>query len=430
MAEIETMPKIPEFGNKTKGPKIGIEKMSKFDEKTRGRLMIALLALLSAFPPLSTDMYLPAIPFLQKQWGVSLVKMNLTLICFFVTYCFFLLIYGPVSDRFGRRGPLMAGIGVFILASVGCALSVGVDYLIACRVLQAAGAAASSTLALAISKDVFEGHMREKVLAYVAVIMAVAPMTAPIFGGWIITAWSWRCVFVAQALLGAVSLAGVYLMPESIREKVKTSPLQMAASYARLAANSRYASLVLGVSILGFPFFAFIAGSADIYINGFGLSEQVFGYFFGFNAAGLMLGAMAFSRLRSVFSSNALVTAGFSGIFIGGLWMYLGGRETPWDLALPNFFMALSFGLSRPPSNNLILEQVDREAGAASSLLVFAYFMVGAVAMWIISLDWADKIGVLGFLGIYAGGATLCLWILIKGRLRGGAAGSRAGQGG
>ena len=210
--------------------------------------------MLSAFPPLSTDMYLPAIPFLQKQWGVSLVKMNLTLICFFVTYCFFLLIYGPVSDRFGRRGPLMAGIGVFILASIGCALAVGVDYLIAYRVLQAAGAASSSTLALAISKDVFEGHMREKVLAYVAVIMAVAPMTAPIFGGWIITAWSWRCVFVAQALLGAVSLAGVYLMPESLRDRVKTSPLQMVASYARLAANPRYASLVLGVSILGFLF--------------------------------------------------------------------------------------------------------------------------------------------------------------------------------
>ena len=85
----------------------------------------------------------------------------------------------------------------------------------------------------------------------------------------------------------------------------------------------------IGVSILGLPFFAFIAGSADIYITRFGLSEQVFGYFFGFNAAGLMLGAMSFSRLRSVFSSNALITAGFSGIFLGGLWMYLGGRQTP-----------------------------------------------------------------------------------------------------
>ena len=115
--------------------------------------LILLLALLSAFPPLSTDMYLPAIPFLQSQWQLPLAIVNLTLVLFFVTYCVFLLIYGPLSDRFGRRPPLLAGIIIFIISSFFCASATGIKMLIGARILQAAGAAAASTIAMAIAKD-------------------------------------------------------------------------------------------------------------------------------------------------------------------------------------------------------------------------------------------------------------------------------------
>ena len=122
--------------------------------------LLFLLALLSAFPPLSTDMYLPAIPLLQKAWHQPLAVVNLTLVGFFVGYCVFLLFYGPLSDRFGRRPLLLVGIGVFILASLLCALADNVISLIVFRVLQAAGAASASALALAISKDVYQGYER------------------------------------------------------------------------------------------------------------------------------------------------------------------------------------------------------------------------------------------------------------------------------
>ena len=163
--------------------------------KTR---MLLLLSLLSAFPPLSTDMYLPAIPLLVTTWQQPLAIVNLSLVGFFISYCVFLLFYGPLSDRFGRRPLLLVGIGLFILASLLCALADNVISMIVFRVLQAAGAASAATLALAISKDIYEGHEREKILAYIGIIMALAPMLAPVFGGWILTWFSWRWIFITR----------------------------------------------------------------------------------------------------------------------------------------------------------------------------------------------------------------------------------------
>ncbi len=129
----------------------------------------ALLVLLTAFPALSTDMYLPAMPALAGIWGVSMAVVNLTLIGFFVTFCVALLIYGPVSDRFGRRPPLLAGVSLYVAASLACAASSGAGGLIAARVLQAAGAAAASSLAMAITKDVYDGRQRARIIAHIAV---------------------------------------------------------------------------------------------------------------------------------------------------------------------------------------------------------------------------------------------------------------------
>ena len=112
-----------------------------------------LLVLLSAFPPLATDMYLPTLPLLQQRWQQPLSIVNLTLVGFFFSYCFFLLIYGPISDRFGRKPPLVAGIALFVVASLMCALSGNVTTLIISRVLQGTGAAAAATLCMAITKD-------------------------------------------------------------------------------------------------------------------------------------------------------------------------------------------------------------------------------------------------------------------------------------
>jgi len=382
----------------------------KTDTFISNRRLLLLLAMLSAFPPLATDMYLPAIPLLVEQWRQPLAVVNLTLVVFFVSYCIFLLFYGPLSDRFGRRKPLLWGIGFYILSSLLCASSTQVTGMIIFRALQGAGAASASTLALAISKDVYEGHERARILAYIGVIMALAPMLAPVLGGWIMTGFSWPWIFITQAAIGAVAWVNVLRMPETLQTVAVSGFLQTAGIYLHLLRNRKYIGFALMMSIIALPLFAFIGGSADIYITRLGRSEQVFGYFFGFNALAIMAGSFTCTRLLNRAGSAKLMTAGYAGIMIGGAVMLTRWLPDPWGLALPMAAISFSFGLSRPPSNNLVLEQVDRHAGAASSLLVFIYYMLGAFAMWLISLDWSDKIRLIGLLGAGSGGLLLILW--------------------
>jgi MFS transporter, DHA1 family, multidrug resistance protein len=376
--------------------------------------IIGLLALLSAFPPLSTDMYLAAIPLLVREWQESLVAVNLTLVCFFVAYCAFLLIYGPVSDRFGRKPPLLAGISLYVVACIFCAVAGNVTTMIAARTVQGAGAAAATAMAFAISKDRFEGHLRQRIFVQIGIIVAAAPMIAPIVGGWVIKLYSWRLVFIIQALMGLVALFGVHRMPESLQTPAQERFSRVLGSYFRLFGNPRYILLALTFAVSGIPFFAFIASSTDIYITTLGYNEQQFGYLFGLNAAAFMVAPAFFSRMARRFPLISLLTTGFTGMIGAAALMLCSWIPTPWRLAVPMWLLTFSFSFCRPPSNNLILEQVDRDVGAASSFMVFIFFITGACSMGVISLNWTDKITVLGWMGVTASSITLLAWLTIN----------------
>ncbi|MBC7359587.1 MAG: multidrug effflux MFS transporter [Desulfacinum sp.] len=378
---------------------------------------ILFLGLLAAFPPLATDMYLPAIPSLVRLWQEPLWIVNLTLTLFFVVYSFFLLIYGPLSDRFGRRPLLKMGIGLYVFASILCALSPNIWVLIVCRTLQAAGAAAASSLSLAISKDIFEPRQREKLLAYIGVVIALAPMVAPIIGGWTLVFLSWRWIFVQLACVGVVALIGIYSAPETLQVPSHASTKWLFRDYLELVHNLRFMQAGFISSLSSIPLFAFIAASSDIYITDFGLSEQAFGLFFGFNAIALMMGAFACPRLNRRLPPSTLLRAGFSGIALAGAWLMLGKQTQPWGLALPMFALSFCAGLLRPPITNLALEQVERGAGSASSFLMFAIMTSGAASMWFISLDWSDKIRTLGTLSTVSALSGLLCWHFLQSNL-------------
>ncbi len=380
--------------------------------------IILLLALLSAFPPLATDMYLPALPLLQREWQAPLVAINLTLVTFFMTYCGALLIYGPLSDRYGRRPPLLAGVGLFIFACLVCGLSQSAGMMICGRILQGAGAASASAIVFAVCKDLFAGHQRQRVFIQIGAIVATAPMVAPMLGAWIIKLFSWRWIFLLQAVLGTIALIGVWCMAESRQETTPPSFHEVASSYFRLLRNRQYILLLLTLTGTCVPIFAFIGGSADLYITHFGYDEQHFGYFFGFNSLAFVLAPLTFSRLARRYATTRLMPVAFFGMLCASLLLLYPWIPCPWRLTLPMFLLTFSFALCRPAGNNLILEQVDRDTGAASALMVFSYFMIGALSMWFFSFDWIDKIVVLGRMGVVSVVCTLLLWQVAKRRLR------------
>ena len=374
---------------------------------------------------MSTDMYLAALPIMVKEWREPLSVINLTLVLFFVAYCCGMLIYGPLSDRYGRRPPLLAGLAIYTLASVACAMAPNPLSLIVARILQGLGGAAASTVVFAICKDLFDGAARQRLFVQLGVITAGAPILAPIIGGWIISLFSWRWVFAVLALLGIVSACGVYAMEESLKERRNASILAAFRGYFRLCGNIPFILLTLSFASAGLPMFAFLAASSDIYISHLGYDEHQYGLFFAANASAFLIAPLVFSKAIRFFSLRRLLPVSYFGVFIFSALMVAATLPPPYSLskilpppyalAVPMWLLSFSFSFGRPPGNNLILEQVKKDVGAASSMMVFCYFITGALAMWLISLAWADKIATLGWLGV--GGATVTIfgWFAARG---------------
>ena len=372
---------------------------------------LILLSLLAAFPPISIDMYLPAIPTLQAAWGEPFSVVNHSLVVFIVVFSVCLLIHGPLSDRFGRRPVLLAGIFLFILGSGLCAASTNIHMLLVARAIQGAGAAAASSLSLALSKDLYDGIMRQKILAYIGVIMAFAPMLAPTLGGLVLKFASWRWIFVCQGTLALVGLYGVLRLKEPLTQFTSGGALAVAGRYISVFRNGRFTVLALAFALMILPHFGFIAGCTDIYMNQFGMSEQRFGVYFAINALGFMLGSFTCTRLGSSFRQLHILYFSLCLIFVAGALLLLLGGTTPNAVAGPMVLVTFAVGLSRPVSNSMILDQVDRDVGAASGVMVFEMFFVGAMAMEIVSRDWPDKVVVLGTLGLV--GALIPLTTLL-----------------
>ena len=375
--------------------------------------LIPLLALLAAFPPLSTDMYLPAIPYLGKLWSVDLKTVNLTLICFFLSYSPALLVYGPVSDRFGRRIPLLLGLLLFILGSLLCAAAGSVQTLIYSRIIQGVGAAAPSALGLSITKDYYTGPERHKILAIIGIIVALAPMIGPTLGSWAMLFGDWHLIFVLQAGVALVSFLGVLKIPET-NGALRHIPLtQMAVPYISLFKNSRFLHLTLVFAVSMCSFFAFIAASSEIYINGFSVSEQAFGLYFGINALCLMAGSFLCMKLVIRVNDMTLIRFGFSSMVVGGLLMMGMPHSQVLFFTLPMCCISFGFGLTRPLCVNMILETVNKDIGSASSLMMFANFIFGALAMGLISLCGEWKILMIGVTAVSTSLLTLIVILAI-----------------
>lgn len=357
--------------------------------------IILLLSLLTAFPALSMDMYLPALPTIQQNWNVSMVLTNMTLSIFMITSAIMVLIYGPLSDRLGRRPVLLTGLGLFFSGSIACAFAPGVHELIMARALQAAGAGSATALTMAIARDLFMGAERQRVLGYVGVIFALVPMLAPSIGGFMLAFASWRWIFGVQAMLCLIGIVSVYRLQEPLKQRTTGGALAVAKRYITLFKNKDFVALTCIFTLMAVPLFAYIGSASEIYINGFGLTPQTFGIHFGIIAAGIMTGSMFSAKTAGKLTHYQLLAISMSGLLICSSALFFINPTTPYMLTPIMLGIMFCVGINRPLSMHMVLEAIDSDAGAASSVLTFAIMGTGALTMALIAMDWGPRIPML-----------------------------------
>ena len=343
----------------------------------------ALLGGMSALTPLSIDMGLPAIPALAAALHTDTARAGLTLSMYVLGYAVAQLLFGPLSDRFGRRPVMLCGVGLFTLTAIAAALSHSIGSVIAWRFVQGAGGGAATALSIAIVRDLFEGAAARARLSYVMMVLNVSPIVAPSVGGLLLPLGGWRVIYAAMATAGGMVTLAVLLG----LEETNRSPDVTAIRPARLVANFRRAlgsAACLGNSVVGGLsmgcLFAYISGSPLILLEIYHLSTQLFGLLFAVTAGGIMAGSWLSGRLAARARPERLILFGLSLAAATSLLLVVataGGRP-PLGVLVPLLVgNTFSLGLTMANVMHAAVEKLPQIAGVATAV-VGCVRMVGA----------------------------------------------------
>lgn len=380
------------------------------------RGMLLLLIVLGAFPPLTMDIYLPALPQIAETFGVPRDAVNLTLGGYMVAYACGMLFWGPLSEKFGRKPILMIGLVLYVLASLGCVFTHSIEPLIVFRILQGFGGGAITVVETSIVKDLYKGRERERILATVMSLVVIAPLVAPVLGAALLKIASWHAIFVALAVFGALAFALVLLFRESLQHRYEGPVLKSWSRLGTVLRNPHFAYLVLLFGMAPMCLMAFIGSAAYIYIDGFGMSEQAFSLIFAMNALCALFGPMLYLRLSRVMSVQTIIRVGFAVLVVSGVILVLFGDRSPWLFAACAACATLAVVGLRVPGTNLILEQQQRDTGSAVALIHFLTSMLGAIAVQLVAAHSGDLTPTLGSLFIVVGVLCGLMWLAVQGR--------------
>jgi DHA1 family bicyclomycin/chloramphenicol resistance-like MFS transporter len=377
---------------------------------------LVFLAVISAFPPLTTDLYLPALPSLIEFFGTTHAKVNMTLSFFFIFYATGLLFWGPLSEKYGRKKILLLGHVLYILASAFCALSQTIDQLIIARVLQAFSGSAVTVVAMSVVKDLYDGRQREKIMATVMSMVAVAPMVAPMFGAFMLTYTSWQVLFFTLVIFGCLSLTASCLFQESLVNFYQGSLLRSWVRLFVVLKNGKFTLLLIIFTIPAIAFLAYVGSASFIYISHFGLSEQNFSFFYAFNVLFATTGPLLYMRLSRKISAQKIIAYCFLVVMLCGLVVVTFGNRSPWLFAAIIALAALANMIMRVPGMNLMLEQQEQDTGSATALIQFSVMFLGSAGMTLVSLKPDQMIETLGGIHVVIGFVGGALWWLIRNR--------------
>ncbi|MEQ8815338.1 MAG: Bcr/CflA family multidrug efflux MFS transporter [Thalassobaculum sp.] len=357
-----------------------------------GRSLIVLLGSLVMVGPLAVDMYLPSLPDIAAGLAAHPAQVQQTITVFLLGFAVGMLVYGPISDRVGRRPVIAAGLALFLLASLMCAVADSIGTLTLGRFLQAVGGGAASALARAVAKDLFSTEGAARVLSLMAMVMAIAPLAAPTVGGQILLVADWRAIFYVLAAFGAAGLlASLTLLPESLppSARIGIRLLGAFAAYGRILVSRRALADLASGSFNSAAMFAYITGTPFVYIEFFGVPPQWYGALFGINVVALViasaLNARYLERLGLRRITRLSIAAGAAG---GAVLLFAGltGIGGLWLVAAP---LLVVVGIQAPVAANCtarLMGAFPASAGAASALFGAVRFGLGALSSLLVGL--------------------------------------------
>ncbi len=352
---------------------------------------ILILGALSAFGPLAIDFYLPGFPAMAQAFATDEKHIQLTLAVYFLGLSIGQLVYGPIADRFGRRLPLLVGVGLFTAASFACAFAPSLEWLIGARFVQALGGCAGMVLSRAIVSDKCDAVGSAKVFSQLMLVMGLAPILAPMLGGLLVNLYGWQAIFIVLTGFSALAALAVALgLPESLPANVPRQPLSGALrQYGRLLKDREFLGHALTGGIAMAGMFAYIAGSPFVFIKLYGVPAEHYGWLFGSNAAGFILVAQINARM--------LAKRGPAFLLSRMVWVYLAAgltllaisslhTEQLWPLLIPLFICIASLGCIIPNASACAMSGQGARAGSASAMLGCLQFSVAAAAAWLVGL--------------------------------------------
>lgn len=347
------------------------------------KMLIGVLAVITALGPLAMQIILPVLPVMQDAFMVSAGTVQYVLSLALFTIAFATLVYGPASDRYGRRPVLLVGLVIFLLGSVVSAVAPSIELLIAGRVTQAVGGAAGMVVSRAIIRDLYDRDTAARLMAYMITALVIAPMVAPLIGGLLNDAFGWRAIFVFSGVVGMVVLAlALPRVPESLQPGTSAQTLRgMFSGFGvllRVPAFLGYA----GQAAFGMGMFmAFLGAAPFVTINVLERPPTEFGLFFVLISAGFMAGTFMTARLGQRIGLDRMMRVGSGLAVVFGIVMLafvLVGVWSPWTIFLPGMGMAFANGLSMPNAQAGAVSISPRFAGTASGLLAFLQMLMGA----------------------------------------------------
>ena len=382
--------------------------------------LVVVLGLLTALGPITIDLYLPALPAITDELRTTEPAVQLTLTGMLIGLSAGQLVVGPLSDVLGRRRPLLAGIGVHIVASLLCTVATGVVMLGTLRVLQGVGAAAAAVIALAVVRDRFTGHTAAAVLSRLILVVGVSPVLAPTVGAELLRFTDWRGLFLALAIIGAaIALVAGLALPETLPpERRRTGGLRTtAADYRGLLRDRAFVGLVLVTGLSMAALFAYVAGSSFVLQEQFGLTAQQFGLVFAINAVALIgvpqLNVVLLRRFSPTRILHAALLAG--ALFAVVLLIFtLTGTGGLLGVLIPLFLILCAVGFRGPNATALALTRHGEAAGTAASLLGAAQFGIGGLAAPLVGLLGNNAVAMAAVITGASIAALVVLQILVR----------------